>query len=45
MANTLTVQEAADIMATEEFQAAQQATAKLATPKDIAGGVKVGEAF
>ena len=45
MANTLTVQEAADIMATEAFQAAQQATAKLATPKDIAGGVKVGEAF
>ena len=45
MANTLTIQEAADIMATEAFQAAQQATAKLATPKDIAGGVKVGEAF
>lgn len=45
MANTLTIQEAADIMTTEAFQAAQQTTAKLATPKDIAGGVKVGEAF
>ena len=45
MANTLTVQEAAEMTATEEFQAAQQATTKLATPKDIADGVKVGEAF
>ena len=45
MANTLTPAEASAMMATAEFQAAQALTASLATPKDIANGVKVGEAF
>ncbi|MCS4532782.1 beta-N-acetylhexosaminidase [Neisseria montereyensis] len=45
MANTLTASGAADMMATPAFQAAQRVVAELATPKDTAGGVKVGEAF
>ena len=45
MANTLSTDEAAAMMQTAEFQAAQQLTAELATPKDVAGGVKVGEQF
>ncbi len=45
MANTLSVEEAAATLNTPAFQAAQMLTAQLATPKDLAGGVKVGEAF
>lgn len=45
MANTLTVSAAEAMMQTASFQAAQALTAKLATPKDVANGVKVGEAF
>ena len=45
MANTLSLGEAAAMMDTPEFKAAQAVVAALATPKDIAGGVKVGEAF
>ncbi|EGZ44832.1 beta-N-acetylhexosaminidase [Neisseria wadsworthii] len=45
MANTLTPAEAETMMASADFKAAQAATAKLASPKDTAGGVKVGEAF
>ncbi|QEY24287.1 beta-N-acetylhexosaminidase [Neisseria animalis] len=45
MANTLTAEQAQAIMETAEFKAAQALTAQLATPKDTAGGVKVGEAF
>ena len=45
MANTLSSAEAAAAMETAEFKAAQADVAKLATPKDVAGGVKVGEAF
>ncbi len=45
MANTLSAGEAAAMMQMPEFKAAQLATAQLATPKDIEGGVKVGEAF
>ncbi|STZ76763.1 beta-N-acetylhexosaminidase [Bergeriella denitrificans] len=45
MANTLSAEQAQAVMATPEFQAAQALTAQLATPKDTAGGVKVGEAF
>ena len=45
MANTLSTDEAAAMMQTAEFQAAQQLTAESATPKDVAGGVKVGEQF
>ena len=45
MANTLSLGEAAAMMDTPEFKAAQAIVAALATPKDIAGGVKVGEAF
>lgn len=45
MANTLSAQTATAIMDTPEFKAAQAAVARLATPKDTAGGVKVGEAF
>ncbi len=33
------------MMETPEFQAAQQVVSQLATPKDVCGGVKVGEAF
>ena len=33
------------MMDTPEFKAAQAVVAALATPKDIASGVKVGEAF
>lgn len=35
----------AAVMAQPEFQAAQAFTAALASPQDLAGGVKVGEAF
>lgn len=45
MVNTISPAEATTMMATAEFQAAQALTASLATPKDIANGVKVGEAF
>lgn len=45
MANTLGTEQAAAVMETPEFKAAQAATAQLATPQDTAGGVKVGEAF
>ena len=45
MANTLTTHEADEQMATAEFKEAQKITAHLASPKDTANGVKVGEAF
>lgn len=45
MANTLTAEEAQAMMQSETFKAAQALTARLATPKDTAGGVQVGEAF
>lgn len=45
MANTLSTEEAQAAMETEAFRAAQALTAELATPRDVAGGVKVGEAF
>lgn len=45
MANTLGVDEAEKTMRTEAFRAAQEATSRLASPKDTEGGVKVGEAF
>ena len=45
MANTLGAEEAAKTMQTEAFQAAREAVARLASPKDTEGGVKVGEAF
>ncbi|MDK4696642.1 beta-N-acetylhexosaminidase [Kingella negevensis] len=45
MACTVSPEQAAAMMNTVEFQAAQQLTAELATPKDVQNGVKVGEAF
>lgn len=45
MASTLSPEQAIAVMQTPEFIAAQNLTAQLATPKDLAGGVKVGEAF
>lgn len=45
MANTLGADEAEKTMRTEAFRAAREATARLASPKDTEGGVKVGEAF
>ncbi|XXQ69133.1 beta-N-acetylhexosaminidase [Neisseriaceae bacterium B1] len=45
MACTISRDEAENIMKSKEFQAAQALTAQLATPKDLVGGVKVGEAF
>ena len=45
MANTLGAEEAEKTMRTEAFRAAREATARLASPKDTEGGVKVGEAF
>ena len=45
MANTLSAQEASEMMQRGDFREAQQLTAELATPKDVAGGVKVGEQF
>lgn len=45
MASTLTPTQAMQMMQSTEFQAAQKFTAQLATPKDVDGGVKVGEAF
>ncbi len=45
MANSLGVQEASEMMLHEDFHEAQQLAAELATPKDVAGGVKVGEQF
>lgn len=45
MVNTLGKEAAQAVMQTSAFQAAQAMTAQLATPKDTAGGVKVGEAF
>ncbi|MEE6031529.1 bile acid:sodium symporter [Avibacterium paragallinarum] len=45
MANTLSAEDAETMMQREEFKAAQALTARQATPKDVANGVKVGEAF
>lgn len=45
MAGTLDADEARAVMQTAEFQAAQALAARLSSPKDIAGGIKVGEAF
>lgn len=45
MAGQGTPADFATAMATPEFQAAQALVAALATPKDVAGGVKVGEMF
>lgn len=45
MANMLTIPEAEAMLQTKEFAQAQTLTASLASPKDIASGVKVGEAF
>ena len=45
MANTLPAAQAAAVMETAEFKAAQAAVGQLATPKDTCGGVKVDEAF
>lgn len=45
MASQLSPQQAEHIMQTAAFQAAQQFTQQLATPRDTANGVKVGEAF
>lgn len=45
MANTLGADEAEKTIRTEAFRAAREATARLASPKDTEGGVKVGEAF
>lgn len=44
MAASQTPEQAQAAMQTAEFQAAQRLTAELATPKDTAGGVQVGEA-
>ncbi|KLT72730.1 beta-hexosaminidase [Neisseria arctica] len=45
MANTLGTEKAQAILEMPKFQAARVAVARLASPKDLAGGVKVGEAF
>lgn len=45
MACHISIEQAQAMMATEAFKQAQAMTAQLATPKDIANGVKVGEAF
>lgn len=45
MAGTLSPKQAQSVMNTPEFTAAQALTAQLASPKDVACGVKVGEAF
>nr|WP_244773505.1 beta-N-acetylhexosaminidase [Alysiella crassa]UOP07609.1 beta-N-acetylhexosaminidase [Alysiella crassa] len=45
MACTVSPDEADKMMKSEEFIAAQALTKQLATPKDVANGVKVGEAF
>ncbi|MDO5059048.1 MAG: beta-N-acetylhexosaminidase, partial [Neisseria sp.] len=45
MAGSLSAAEARSIMQRDDFRSAQALTARLATPKDLAGGVKVGEAF
>ena len=45
MAATVSPEQAAQTMVTPEFQAAQQLTAQLATPKDTQNGVQVGEKF
>lgn len=45
MASAVSPVQAQATMQTAEFQAAQALTAQLATPKDVANGVKVGEAF
>ncbi len=45
MACTVSPAEAEQMMQTDEFKAAQQLTAQLSSPKDLAGGVKVGEMF
>lgn len=45
MACTISPETAAEIMQTPTFQAAQDLCAQLSTPKDLLGGVAVGEAF
>lgn len=45
MACTLSADDAAAAMQTAEFQAAQALSARLSSPKDLANGVQVGEAF
>ena len=45
MINTLPADQAQAVLETADFKTAQFTTAQLSTPKDIAGGVKVGEAF
>lgn len=45
MACTITRDVAAAMMQTAEFQAAQALCVRLSTPKDLANGVQVGEAF
>ena len=45
MANALNMDAAEAMMQSDEFKAAQALTAQLATPKDVANGVKVGEEF
>ncbi|MGL5470400.1 MAG: beta-N-acetylhexosaminidase, partial [Shewanella sp.] len=45
MANTLDIKQAETMMSTPEFKAAQKITHELSSPKDLEGGVKVGEAF
>ena len=45
MVNTLPADQAQAVLETADFKTAQFTTAQLSTPKDIAGGVKVGEAF
>lgn len=45
MAASQTPEQAQATLRTAEFQAAQQLTAQLATPKDTASGVQVGEAI
>ena len=45
MACALSPAQAQAVLATAEFQSAQQTVTRLSTPKDTAGGVKVGEAF
>ena len=45
MAGRGTPDDYAAVMQQPEFQAAQAFTAALSSPQDLAGGVKVGEAF
>ena len=45
MSATVSPRTALETIQTPEFQAAQNLAAKLATPKDVASGVKVSEAI